>query len=112
MACKAPASQFMFVEYSKPVEPVKGQKRRRGGPSEVRAVSRRMIRGNHEMEKKEAARLNPVPFSDTRGLAHHEKLSSSLASQAFGGREEGRPVDSSSRKAKPSQLTRLSGRRR
>ncbi|EXJ70583.1 uncharacterized protein A1O5_06653 [Cladophialophora psammophila CBS 110553] len=37
MACNAPASRFMFVEYSKPVEPVKGQKRRRGGPSEVRA---------------------------------------------------------------------------
>ncbi|KIW77870.1 hypothetical protein Z517_07703 [Fonsecaea pedrosoi CBS 271.37] len=37
MACNASTSQFMFVEYSKPVEPVKGQKKRRGGPSEVRA---------------------------------------------------------------------------
>ncbi|KIX97019.1 uncharacterized protein Z520_07133 [Fonsecaea multimorphosa CBS 102226] len=37
MAGNAPAGRFMFVEYSKPVEPVKGEKRRRGGPSEVRA---------------------------------------------------------------------------
>ncbi|OAP59520.1 hypothetical protein AYL99_06818 [Fonsecaea erecta] len=37
MAANAPGARFMFVEYSKPVEPAKGQKKRRGGPSEVRA---------------------------------------------------------------------------
>jgi hypothetical protein len=39
MAGNAQNGQFMFVEYAKPVETVKGQKKRRGGPSEVRAVS-------------------------------------------------------------------------
>jgi len=33
----AAKSRFMFVEYSAPAPPVKGQKKRRGGPSEVRA---------------------------------------------------------------------------
>lgn len=36
MACAAD-DRFMFVEYSGPVAPTKGEKKRRGGPSEVRA---------------------------------------------------------------------------
>ncbi|EXJ79616.1 hypothetical protein A1O3_07895 [Capronia epimyces CBS 606.96] len=36
MAC-ASRSKYMFVEYSAPPQKVEGQKRRRGGPSEVRA---------------------------------------------------------------------------
>ncbi|KIX06546.1 uncharacterized protein Z518_04522 [Rhinocladiella mackenziei CBS 650.93] len=36
MACTA-QNRYMFVEYSAPAPPVKGQKKRRGGPSEVRA---------------------------------------------------------------------------
>ena len=44
MAGKAQAGNFMFVEYSKPVETIKGQKKRRGGPSEVRAVSLMLVK--------------------------------------------------------------------
>ena len=36
MAC-TDQSRYMFVEYKEPVIPAQGQKRRRGGPSEVRA---------------------------------------------------------------------------
>src|SRR4051794_29865275 len=63
----AQAGKFMFVEYAKPIETVKGQKKRRGGPSEVRAVSATRSRQRRERERfRESAKtLSRKLFSRT-----------------------------------------------
>ncbi|KIW35457.1 uncharacterized protein PV07_02153 [Cladophialophora immunda] len=69
MACNAPTSRFMFVEYSKPVEPVKGQKRRRGGPSEVRA---HITKNYHRALR--VKRLEALKKGQDGGTAERSKL--------------------------------------
>ncbi|OCT54037.1 hypothetical protein CLCR_09596 [Cladophialophora carrionii] len=63
MACNAQAGRFMFVEYSKPVEPAKGQKKRRGGPSEVRAHITKNYHRTLRVKRLESLKQGEVPLS-------------------------------------------------
>ncbi|EXJ64544.1 hypothetical protein A1O7_00880 [Cladophialophora yegresii CBS 114405] len=63
MACNAQTGRFMFVEYSKPVEPAKGQKKRRGGPSEVRAHITKNYHRTLRVKRLESLKQGEVPAS-------------------------------------------------
>nr|KAK5441078.1 hypothetical protein LTR18_006922 [Exophiala xenobiotica] len=75
MACTDP-SRFMFVEYKEPTIPAQGQKRRRGGPSEVRAHITKEF--HRKLRVKRLDSLRPqTTLTDrsklVRPVAHHDE---------------------------------------
>jgi hypothetical protein len=75
MAC-TDQSRFMFVEYKEPTIPAQGQKRRRGGPSEVRAHITKEF--HRKLRVKRLDSLRPqTTLTDrsklVRPVAHHDE---------------------------------------
>ncbi|KAJ9608933.1 hypothetical protein H2200_006704 [Cladophialophora chaetospira] len=74
MAGNAPG-KFMFVEYAKPVETVKGQKKRRGGPSEVRAHITKNYHRNLRVKRLESLKKGDVPSASDQKVLNRQDSS-------------------------------------